>query len=64
MTQELFQHHLEDEKKYLSETKKYASELEELLRTEKEERGHEQDCSWDVTSRREETQQLQKNGIK
>jgi glutathione-regulated potassium-efflux system ancillary protein KefC len=62
--QELFQHHLDDEKKYLSETKKYASELEELLRTEKEERGHEQDCSWDVTSRREETQQLQKNGIK
>ncbi len=64
MIQELFHHHLDDEKKYLSETKKYASELEELLRTEKEERGHEQDCSWDVTSRREETQQLQKNGIK
>ena len=62
--QELFQHHLVDEKKYLSETKKYASELEELLSTEKEERGHEEDCSWDVSSRREEIQQLQKDGVK
>ncbi len=62
--QELFQHHLVDEKKYLSESKKYASELEELLSTEKEERGHEEDCSWDVSSRREEIQQLQKDGVK
>jgi len=35
--QELYQHHKEDEKKYLSEAKKHASELEELLRTENEE---------------------------
>lgn len=55
---ELYLHHGEDEKKYLSEAKKYASELEELLQTENEESAHEQDCSWDVRSRREEIQQL------
>ena len=62
---ELFQHHLVDEKKYLSESKKYASELEELLRTEREDySGYDLDCSWDVTSRREEIRKLQQDGIK
>jgi hypothetical protein len=62
---ELFQHHLTDEKKYLSEAKKYASELEELLKTEKEDSsGYDLDCSWDVSSRREEIQKLQEDGIK
>ena len=55
---ELYRHHREDEKKYLSEAKKYASELEELLRAENEESNHEQDFSWDVSSRREEVQRL------
>ena len=58
---ELYRHHGEDEKKYLSETKKYASELEELLRAENEESSHEQDCSWDVSARREEVQQLSRS---
>jgi len=58
---ELYRHHGEDEKKYLSETKKYASELEELLRAENEEASHEQDCSWDVSARREEVQQLSRS---
>ena len=58
---ELYLHHGEDEKKYLSEAKKYASELEELLKTENEETAHEQDCSWDVSSRREEIQQLNRS---
>jgi glutathione-regulated potassium-efflux system ancillary protein KefC len=62
---ELFQHHLVDEKKYLSESKKYASELEELLRTEREDySGYDLDCSWDVSSRREEIRKLQQDGIK
>jgi len=55
---ELYQHHREDEKKYLSEAKKYASELEELLQTENEDSGHELDSSWDVSSRREEIKKL------
>ncbi|MEN8202597.1 MAG: monovalent cation:proton antiporter-2 (CPA2) family protein [Bacteroidota bacterium] len=63
VVRELFQHHLVDEKIYLSEAKKYASELEELLQAEKEEQGYAQECSWDVTSRREEIQRLQKDGI-
>lgn len=58
---ELYRHHREDEKKYLSEAKKYASELEELLRAENEESTHEQDYSWDVSSRREEVQLLSRS---
>jgi monovalent cation:proton antiporter-2 (CPA2) family protein len=55
---ELYQHHGEDEKKYLSEAKKYAAELEELLQTENEESNPERDSSWDVSSRVEEVKQL------
>ena len=46
--EELFQHHGEDEKKYLSETKKHASELEELFSAEMEDTSHHADHSWDV----------------
>jgi hypothetical protein len=61
---ELFEHHLEDEKKYLSESKKHASELEELLRAEKEDsQSYNLDCSWDVSSRREEIRNLQQKGV-
>ena len=61
---ELYRHHGEDEKKYLSEAKKYASELEELLQTENEDSSHEQDSSWDVSSRREEIQQINQSSPK
>lgn len=57
---ELFKHHQEDEKQYLYEAKKHASELEELLLSENEEAAYDQDCSWDVTSRRDEMKQLYK----
>ncbi|MEN8229604.1 MAG: monovalent cation:proton antiporter-2 (CPA2) family protein [Bacteroidota bacterium] len=56
--QDLYKHHKEDEKKYLSEAKKHASELEELFRTENEESDHHKDCSWDVTTRRDEVRQI------
>jgi len=58
IVEELYQHYGEDEKKYLSEAKKYASELEELLRTEKEETIHHADSSWDVTTLREEVREI------
>jgi Kef-type K+ transport system membrane component KefB/voltage-gated potassium channel Kch len=58
---ELYKHHREDEKKYLSEAKKYASELEELLQAENEDASHEQDSSWDISSRREEIQELSRS---
>ena len=61
---ELYRHHGEDEKKYLSEAKKFASELEELLQAENEDSSHEQDCSWDVSSRREEIQQINRSSPK
>ena len=55
---ELFQHHGEDEKKYLSQTKKYASDLEELFRAEMEDTSHQSDSSWDVESLREEIREI------
>ncbi len=54
----LYHHYQKDEKKYLSEAKKYASQLEEVLRTEKEETIHDADGSWDVTSLREEVREI------
>jgi glutathione-regulated potassium-efflux system ancillary protein KefC len=57
---DLYTHHQEDEKRYLSEAKKHAVELEELLLSENEEASYDQDCSWDVTSRRDEMKQLYK----
>ena len=64
VTHELYRHHGEDEKKYLSEAKKYASELEELLQAENEDPSHELDCSWDVSSRQEEIQQINRSSPK
>jgi len=58
---ELYRHHRDDEKKYLSEAKKYASELEELLQAENEDASHGHDSSWDVSSRREEVQELNRS---
>ena len=60
VVRELFQQHQEDEKQYLYEAKKHANELEELLLSENEEASYDQDCSWDVTSRRDELKQLYK----
>ena len=51
---QLFDHHEEDEKKYLSEAKRLANELEELFETEKEQPTIEEDSAWDVTTLREE----------
>ena len=58
MVEELYQHHQEDEIRYLSEAKRLANEVEEILRAENEEVSYDQDCSWDVTTRREEVQQI------
>lgn len=55
---ELYQHHWDDEKKYLSEAKKHASDLEELFNAEKEESNHDIDCSWDVETLREEVREI------
>ncbi len=58
VVEELYQHHQEDEIKYLSEAKRLANEVEEILRAENEEASYDEDCSWDVTTRREEVQQI------
>jgi hypothetical protein len=56
--QELYEHYLVDEKKYLSESKRIANELEDLLETEKEQPIHLEDCAWDVSTLREEVREL------
>ena len=58
---ELHRHHKEDEKKYLSETKKFELELEELFRAEKEDTAYDTDCSWDITSSREEAREINRS---
>jgi voltage-gated potassium channel Kch len=57
VVRELFHHHQEDENLYLSEARRHAVELEELLLSENKDAAYEEDCSWDVTSRREEAKQ-------
>ncbi len=51
---ELFQHHGDDEKKYVSEARRLSDELEELLKEELEQSIHDWDNAWDNTSRVEE----------
>jgi hypothetical protein len=58
VVEDLYHHYKVDEKKYLSEAKKHVSQLEKLLRTEKEETIHDADGSWDVTSLREEVREI------
>ena len=55
---ELHKHHKDDEKLYLSETNRHALELEEIFRAEKEDRGHDLDSSWDVSTRRKEAEEI------
>ena len=55
---ELYKHHKDDEKRYLSEANKHALELEELFRVEKEDSDHGLDSSWDVASRQDEAKEI------
>ncbi|MEA3460973.1 MAG: hypothetical protein U9R49_03770, partial [Bacteroidota bacterium] len=55
---ELYKHHKEDEKLYLSEANKYALELKELFQAEKEDSDHMTDESWDISSRLEEAREI------
>jgi len=50
----LYEHWLEDKKKYIREARRYANELEEQLIAEKEHSIHDSDSAWDSTTIREE----------
>jgi monovalent cation:proton antiporter-2 (CPA2) family protein len=58
VVQELYQHWLEDEDKYIDEVKRQRLELEDTLTQEKEQSIHESDTAWDTKSRREEIRKL------
>jgi len=55
---EIFQHHGDDEQKYISEARRLSSELEELLQEESKQSIHDWDIAWDVTSRLDEARMI------
>jgi monovalent cation:proton antiporter-2 (CPA2) family protein len=52
--QELYEHWLEDEKRFMEETRRFSEELAEFLQTERDFSIHDTDYAWDVTSIRKE----------
>ena len=55
--QELYEHWLEGEKRYIEETRRFSEELTEILKTERDFSIHDTDGAWDVTSVRKEARQ-------
>jgi monovalent cation:proton antiporter-2 (CPA2) family protein len=52
--QELYEHWLEGETRYIEETRRFSEELTEILKTERDFSIHDTDEAWDVTSVRKE----------
>lgn len=51
---ELYNHWFEDKNLFMAEARRFSEQLEDILRTEKEQSIHQHDISWDSTARREE----------
>jgi voltage-gated potassium channel Kch len=58
--QELYEHWLESETRYIEETRRFSEELTEVLKTEHDFSIHDTDGAWDVTSIRKEAQEKTK----
>ncbi|WP_163323874.1 monovalent cation:proton antiporter-2 (CPA2) family protein [Draconibacterium mangrovi] len=54
VTEELYQHWLEDQGKFIQETRRFAEQVKETLQAEKNYSIHETDCAWDVDSLKDE----------
>jgi hypothetical protein len=52
--EELYEHWLESETRYIEETQRFSKELAEILKTEHDFSIHEAESAWDVTSVRKE----------
>jgi monovalent cation:proton antiporter-2 (CPA2) family protein len=58
--QELYEHWLESETRYIEETRRFSEELTEILKTEHDFSIHDTDGAWDVSSIRREAQEKTK----
>lgn len=56
--EELYNHWLEDEKKFIKETQRFSEQLESMLMAEKDGSIHESEKAWDVVTLREEIRQI------
>ncbi|MDX8339139.1 monovalent cation:proton antiporter-2 (CPA2) family protein [Draconibacterium sp. IB214405] len=54
VTDELYQHWLEDQNKFIQETRRFEEQVKETLQAEKNYSIHETDCAWDVDSLKNE----------
>lgn len=61
VTQELYEHWQEDEKRFIQETRRFSEQLSETLQAEKNYSIHDDDDSWDISSLREEVISKSKN---
>lgn len=51
---ELYQHWLEDENRFIQESRRFSEQLNELLQTEKEFSIHDTDYAWDLTAMKDD----------
>ena len=61
VTEELYQHWLEDQSKFIQETRRFEEQVKETLQAEKNYSIHDSDCAWDVDSLKDEAKKLQEN---
>nr|WP_320000718.1 monovalent cation:proton antiporter-2 (CPA2) family protein [uncultured Draconibacterium sp.] len=54
VTEELYQHWLEDQSKFIQETRRFEEQVKETLQAEKNYSIHDSDCAWDVDSLKDE----------
>ena len=54
VTEELYQHWLEDQSKFIQETRRFEEQVKETLQAEKNYSIHDSDCAWDVDSLKNE----------
>jgi len=60
--QELYQHWLEDQNRFIQETRRFSEQLSETLQAEKNYSIHDSDCAWDINSLKDEaTTKLDEN---
>jgi len=63
--QELYQHWLEDQNRFIQETRRFSEQLSETLQAEKNYSIHDSDCAWDINSLKDEAiTKLDKNETK
>nr|WP_320022684.1 monovalent cation:proton antiporter-2 (CPA2) family protein [uncultured Draconibacterium sp.] len=54
VTEELYQHWMEDQSKFIQETRRFEEQVKETLQAEKNYSIHDSDCAWDVDSLKDE----------